>query len=1218
MARFSGLVLLNSQPSSLFQSDNLLNLYNDIQSSEALQYFQMRDIITCIGNAIDSCQECALQQTNLLLSISDNIFERSYKIRENSSETLLKKVLDGILEPLAKLSTSIACDVIRKFLARMLKIVLDNTFDLVGRFDVLTSLNSMLSGIPSKKRKSLWDDLNVTIAASSFGTSLRDLGDFDLQAHSSALLLRLVPREIQRQFASKYIIQEFPIVAQEFSNIGGVNFEFEVRSFLNSLNGIKDVDPKVVSLPCKSLKLCDLLLGYPETPNIKGDVFWLDFNLDTNRITSYCLAPSNQASQFSDSVSRNPCSWEILTIYPELLDCLDIRLETGVIVVRFTMTEPIKDLCEWAKSVSGYVIEARITTGSLSKNFFQLKFTSSSSVVDDNEEANLVCILKRLQSLRQICTPKRLKKSGNSYQSSVACSPIIYNSKLYPSFTSNEELQTHTHMKKDKVSPLAKDASCDSLLTSVGSVHKRGSPTNNLTTTESYFQTLSNENIQETSCLIEFTALNKSLEVDLDKSTPEKPRKAPLQTSPIVLLNRSQSPIKVDFNEFDAKTPEDTKLNYTEVNVSTGVNECVDKLSSVTSTRATCKISEINENFGHFAKIAKEPQILMQNLNSSVLDIPSPIKSPKSDSRLVTTASEKQNDSNSCVLACEVLEPNIFQSQSSVLTEDSMDQNALTNSSYLKCVSSKPKKKSSLLTGRSFRTPVSQSLSVPTRTLCNISASYLLDISPEGVRCPLTPEDYTVLSLPKLSTQVTLKGKSRAVSRQLASKSKVENQIKDKTLHKLEKPIFSSNSILTSSLESSDTSDVDYQPLSIRLGLPSTERRRSARLLNKKETVTQSDMSSSQLKQDMSPQTPTQSPLSSTSQSLTKTPTNIPRVIKPVSTFKKKKFFCTTRSERIEKEKQRFQNACEIGNAAKNTFKPNKKRSKYKNQKNKEVKVNRQRNQQQYKSKHLPTMKQAVNKAALPHSMPIDSDQDFDVEIVDPDVEIVHMYNESLIFPPVKSTKLSKNPQPLCTKSCNKKSVGLFNPLTELERTNSNNQLSPSQPSDTSSAASLFTMTPPKHFPKSSEDGKRIKIVPLTTSTSANQTNCKNFVSAAENHLLEENPWDKDSSVFDIVGLQLNKQHTSNEKSNVTVEQFFQNSFDRSPLPENIHNNSSKEPELYSLVSLEALFQHVALISTKVDENILAHRELERRWLSVQKELSDLKFNIQEQVNIKM
>ncbi|VDP59822.1 unnamed protein product [Schistosoma mattheei] len=111
-------------------------------------------------------------------------------------------------------------------MVRMLEIVLNNNSDLVGRFDVLTSLNSMLSGIPSTKRNCLWNDCSLRSAISNFGAGLRDLGDFDLQAHSSALLLRLVPREIQRQFASTYIIREFPTIAQEFSNIGGVNFEF--------------------------------------------------------------------------------------------------------------------------------------------------------------------------------------------------------------------------------------------------------------------------------------------------------------------------------------------------------------------------------------------------------------------------------------------------------------------------------------------------------------------------------------------------------------------------------------------------------------------------------------------------------------------------------------------------------------------------------------------------------------------------------------------------------------------------------------------------------------------------------------------------------------------------------------------------------------------------------------------------------------------------------
>ncbi|VDQ15352.1 unnamed protein product [Trichobilharzia regenti] len=76
------------------------------------------------------------------------------------------------------------------------------------------------------------------------------------------------------------------------------------------------------------------------------------------------------------------------------------------------MTETIKDLCDWAQTISGYVIEAKIIVSELNKNFFQLKFTSTSSSSmnandddddDDSQEASLVGILKRLQSFRKVC-----------------------------------------------------------------------------------------------------------------------------------------------------------------------------------------------------------------------------------------------------------------------------------------------------------------------------------------------------------------------------------------------------------------------------------------------------------------------------------------------------------------------------------------------------------------------------------------------------------------------------------------------------------------------------------------------------------------------------------------------------------------------------------------------------------------------------------------------
>ncbi|CAH8509225.1 unnamed protein product [Schistosoma intercalatum] len=1171
MERFSKLVLLNSQPSSLFQGNNLLHLLHDVQTSENLEYFQARDVILCVGNAISSCPDNALQQKDLLLSISELLFKRSSNFKESSSETLLKKVLDGIFVPLAKLSKSTACDVVQKFLVRMLEIVLNDSSDLVGRFDVLTSLNSMLSGIPSTKRNCLWNDRSLRSAISNFGAGLRDLGDFDLQAHSSALLLRLVPREIQRQFASTYIIREFPTIAQEFSNIGGVNFEFEVRSFLNTINGVKNVDPKIISLPCEALKLCDLSLRYPETPNVKGDVFWLDFNLGTNRITSYCLAPLNQASQIS------------------YFDFETFETTTHL------KSQPL-----------------------VSNNYFGSIATSPVNV--DSTKRESCTQSKPLPKLMEMCTPKLLNKSSTSYQSSIACSPIVYNSKFYSVVTNDEDSQIHLSNKKDEALP-GDGVSCDPtevIVTPVTSVHKSDSSTEKFETTEPYSRNLSDEEVHEKSLHDNFTVNNRALDVDLDKSTPEIPRKVLMDTSPVICLDMLEPQIKVDLNEFDVKTPENIRLNYVEANVSTNVfEEFVDNLSSVSSFKVIYKLTELDTSVKQLAKITNEPQVLTENFDSNILKIPNLAKSPKSNSDPIIVISGKQNDSNLRTREPEVPEPDTSLSLSSLVGDDSPIHNVLPTSSCLKLVTSKPKCKSSLLTGRSFCASANQSLSISTKKLCNISASYLLDISPEGVRCPLTPEEYTVVSLPKLSTQVTLKGKTRRGSKQLTTKRKMDNQIKDQILHEVDKSSSSPKTIFTSSLESNDSSDVDYQPLRVRLdSFNSSERRRSARLLNKSqnnlETVTKLDMNSSQLKNDILSSNLSQTSLSSISHTLTETPINIHKIIKPVSTFKKKKFFATTRSERFEKEKQRFQKACEISNVNKKTLKSKKNYVKNENQKKLKVTDNDQTHQRSKKftSNHFPTMKEAAQTAILPHSMPVDSDQDFNVEIVDPDDERVDSNDDDIISRSWKPAKLSGKLRRLCTKPCDKKSsLVLLSPHFEFEKNGSNNY-SP-QLSDTSSAASLFAMTPPKHF----ETGKRTKVIPLTILTSISQANKENFKSTSEKHILEENPGDKNLSVFNIIELESDKPNALNGECNGTTEQFNRNSFDQSPLPVNLHNKSSKELEVCSPMNFENFLQHVTLISTKVEENILAHQELEQRWISLQKELSDLKLNIQVTVN---
>ncbi|VDO82246.1 unnamed protein product [Schistosoma mattheei] len=306
---------------------------------------------------------------------------------------------------------------------------------------------------------------------------------------------------------------------------------------------------------------------------------------------------------------------------------------------------------------------------------------------------------------------------------------------------------------------------------------------------------------------------------------------------------------------------------------------------------------------------------------------------------------------------------------------------------------------------------------------------------------------------------------------------------------------------------------------------------------NNLQTVTKLDMNSSQLKNDILSSNLSQTSLSSISHTLTETPINIHKIIKPVSTFKKKKFFATTRSERFEKEKQRFQKACEISNVNKKTLKSKKNYVKNENQKKLKVADNNDQRNQRFPtillylsdicfwrkltrvfqffavmvfqlfivakkstSNHFPTMKEAAQTAILPHSMPVDSDQDFNVEIVDPDDERVDSNDDDIVSRSWKPAKLSGKLRRLCTKPCDKKSSLVFlSPHFEFEKNGSNNY-SP-QLSDTSSAASLFAMTPPKHFPKHFGTGKQAKVIPLTILTSISQTNKENFKSTSEKNV---------------------------------------------------------------------------------------------------------------------
>ncbi|CAH8838234.1 unnamed protein product [Trichobilharzia szidati] len=1153
---------------------------------------------------------------------------------------------------------------------------------------VVISLNLLVAAIRREERNSLWDDSKLKAAISTFGSKLQNIGDFDLQVHSSALLIRLVPLKQHLEFASTYIIQGYPAVAREFSKMGGEDFEFQARSFLNTINSFKIVDPSVVSLPCKSLKLCDLKLEPPKASQGKTDVFWLDFNMGTNRITTFCLLPPSLASQVSGGGSRGQSTWETLMIYPEYLDSLDIRLEDDLLIVRFTMTETIKDLCDWAQTISGYVIEAKIIVSELNKNFFQLKFTSSTSSSsmnandddddndDDSQEASLVGILKRLQSFRKylnldstrtntnssvqsvhssiVISPinvaamrhesstqktsitqmtEKLKRKDahiprNSYQSLIACSPIVRRSVLnLPNenkennivnpVCDNIKLESHTVKVQESSSTEIREP-----LTPDNLIQKCKEHSSNFSREESYFQDSKSDKFSGTFPLDYMISYNETRDVDMDKHTPEKHRKAPLKTSPVATLKIPEPVIKDDLCVSDSESLNITELKYAQDSVFSGTcEEYVDKLSSAASSvRPLYSIFESKDKV-HRVTTSKQPQIYT---NEAVPDFSkiSPDAFSKDNVSQEPKNLEKQTDMNLPMTKSDTPKTNHSLSVESLVTNDSLDQE-FSDSPILGNASSHSQR-----SGSKFRTPANRSVCLPTKKLCNITASYLLDVSPDTVNCPLTPEEYTVISLPKISTEVKLKGMLKKQSVQSKTERKNEKSKVNDSLHKkFTKP--SKKTILESSLESSDTSDSDYQPLRVRLEESNlTERRRSARLMNKEEEESNLPLDI-QVEVD-SPKLPTvvvsppaslkpDSPVPD-SQNDMKTPICSQKSVKPVSALKKRKFFTTTRSERFEREKERFNKACQLGKVNKNGGKQAKKTNKTKSQPQKSRNKNEYQKILKPTSKYVPTVKQAVNVATVSQPMPVDSDQDFDVEIVDPDGGNVYTSDEDIISSSWEPSKAYEPVKRLCIESNNTKPPPLtkLSPHIELEEIcladDHHTVASPSN--NSSSAPSLFGLTPPKHLGKNIKKAKRIELVPIPILQSVDQTCNKNTGLTHDELVSKEKSSDQNCLPSNDVELKSDIcMPTDLDDIPSLIIESLRNTLSRSPVRDTSSYSNVEPAGCYEPTHTDTLLQNVSVISSMVDECILAQQEQERKLRLIQKELSDLKITIQQYAN---
>ncbi|KAF6776288.1 hypothetical protein AHF37_04562 [Paragonimus kellicotti] len=1249
----------------------------------------------------------------------------SLKAPESVPDTLLKRVLECSLEPLSKTSLTAAFAVLNRFLAKMLRLTTDLSFDLVGRFDILTSLNFILTGVPTDVRRRLWNSNELRDHIYSFGSQLAALGDFDLQAHATALLIRMIPHQYQKQFAALNVVPGNDQLCRQFSQLGGATFESEIRTFLNNLNQLTRTNPRVVSLPCCTIRLCDQTLDCPTYPGKTESEFWLDFNLCSERITAYCLAPCiDCTTQISGTVTQSQNNWEILTIYPEMIDVLDMDATGDRVILKFTMSEPIRDICEWAPDVSGEVILVELKVSALDSNFHSIHFTER--VSEDSPKACLIRILTQLQDLfydsssHNLSAPNTPRTwqlrpfcSGQQVRTSVAISPITLRCRGSPenvlSSVPSRKSSDAAFGVKHRENQSAKEAialspfHCSYLLGEAAPRLHAESVTSS--TNEGKIQTieplldiqdthLTADHSESETVLVctEFPESNGHVLSKLPNEVGDTNMKLDNSRVDTLVKSQARSRNTSTLRPDEESSPERQRRAATHRSPVLVLPVQQSHIRDTASTEELCQPNSLVAELTSKSE-CKPPQhspllpISLQVVTSAVESAPSQPESVLPDSRLVT-ADVELRELSICLSRCMMTPPTVekisasdkrfatpIQPVANKLSADRPRDTRCSRSSTLEdnlkspvneLFTSPDQINLSELSSSSDVTPNQltnlcrkysancaavtrdrrSGASTITRKLCDVSTSYLLDSSPINLNYQLTPEEYTIISLPKLSTEVRFPARSSAVNR-------VTTKGRD---YSRTHPLFEENPDEDPALylpSRSDSSDSDYQPpAKATAGLTPSTRRRSLRSANTSKStklpLSRSFCVDQQLDNTLQTNANAQQPSSHLAPlQLTSTPAQVVLLssyAKPVSSMKKRRFFASSRCERLDREKKRFEQACRM---TLDELKNNKKKKPSKNAPTSSVDTKMSAVSVTKTRSRKPTLSQAIDNAVASQAMPTDSDLDFVPEILDSENTHKprcdsHSSESSKVALPKLGTVIEGSQCEEVIPASWESAVNTQCKPTEPDGHFTHLDGFPHSSSEDfeafddvlSAAPSLFAPTPPPSNSRSKaarkvpaksrvepiqpilESSKSVNPYPSVRkqfrpeiATSLHQP-CQPLISLPKN--VNSRNVDLDITQEDLTA------GAEFDHFDFREVHLHQASFERSPSPPAPIDLCLPEEETDQLMqivqpplSFASLIRRLSVVTKQVAEGALAHERLGLRWSDVQKEVTELKTEAQ-------
>ncbi|KAF5403184.1 hypothetical protein PHET_03138 [Paragonimus heterotremus] len=1143
----------------------------------------------------------------------------------------------------------------------------------------------------------------------------------------------MIPHHYQKQFAALNVVPGNDQLCGQFSQLGGATFESEIRTFLNNLNQLTRINPRVVSLPCCTIQLCDQTLDCPTYPGKTESEFWLDFNLCSERITAYCLAPYNDCTtQISGTVTQSQNNWEILTIYPEMIDVLDMDATGDRVILKFTMSEPIRDICEWAPDVSGEIILVELKVSALDSNFHSIHFTEI--VSEDSPKACLIRILTQLQDLfydsssHNLSAPNTPRAwqlrpfcSGQQARTSVAISPITLRDPgprenvLFsgPSRKSSDapfgvkHLENQSAKEAIALSPFhcsylidetAPRLHAESVISStnegkiqtiepsvdVQDIHHATEHSESKTVLfctrfpESNGHVLAKQSneVGDTNMKLDHSLVDtlvKSQSVSKNTSTlrtdgegsPERQRRAATHRSPVLVLPVQQPLIKdtASTEELCQPNPLVTELTskseYNSPKHSPLLPVSLQVDTSVVGSAPSQPESVLPDS--HLVTADVELRELSICLSRCMMTPPTveKISASASDKRFATPIQQVANElaearprdtrcSRSPTLKGNLKSPvdELFNSPGQInLSELSSSSDVTPNQLSNLC------RKYSANSTAVARDRLTGASTKTTRKLCDVSTSYLLDSSPINLNYQLTPEEYTIISLPKLSTEVRFPARSSAIT-----KGTTKGRDYSRT-----HPLFEENPDGDPTLclhSHSDSSDSDYQPpAKATVGLTPSTRRHSLRsaktIKSTKPQLSQSYCMDQQLDYTSQVDTTAQQPSSQLpSSQLTSTPTQVvlpSPYAKPVSSMKKRRFFASSRSERLDREKKRFEQACRI---TLDELK-NKKKKTVKNAPTSSVDTKMSAVSTTKIRSRKPTLSQAIDSAVASQAMPTDSDLDFVPEILDSEDTHKprcnsHSAESSKVAVPKLETVIKDSECeeviPASWESAVNSQCKPTEPASHfihLEASTEPDGFPHSSSEDLeafddvlSAAPSLFAPTPPPSNPKSKAARKvpaKFRAEPLQLiqelskavnsypsdrkefrpeiATSLHQP-CQPLISLPKN--VNARNVDLDITQEDLAA------EAEFDHFDFREVRLHQASFERSPSPPAPIDLCLPEEETDQLIqivqpplSFASLIRRLSAVKKQVAESTLAHERLGLRWSDVQKEITELKAEAQ-------